>query len=62
MKKRILVLFAHLAYKYGMEGAKQPSYRGTFEAEVPKALAISANSYENRHHSLYNNSFLRRLK
>lgn len=36
--KRLWQKVAQWVYAYGVQGAGAPSYRGTYEAPVPKAL------------------------
>lgn len=42
----ILNLIAKIVYKYGKEGAGMPSFRGTYEFEVPIELIDSEQSHE----------------
>lgn len=46
MKKKILTLFSKLIFKYGINGAKQPSYRGTFEPKVPDILVNATSNQQ----------------
>lgn len=42
----ILNLIAKIVYKYGKEGAGMPSYRGTYELEVPIELINSEYAHK----------------